>query len=91
MIFSRGKKNPCAPTCPPLWMILPINIRYFPNNNQNLGRTFELYERNQNFKILDRLKAEFAKRTLNGSTFSIFLVSLASKLLKLIRIYLFGP
>ena len=87
MIFSRGKKNPCAPTCPPLWMIFPINIRYLPNNNQNLAWCFVLYERNRNFRIFDPLKAEFCKCTLNGSTFSIFLVPLASKLLKLIRIF----
>ena len=90
MIFSRGQKNPCAPTCLPLWMICPINIRYLPNNIQNLGRTFLLYERNRNFKILDPLKADIAKYTLNGSTFSIFLTLLASKSLKNIRIYLFS-
>ena len=51
VIFSRAKKNPCAPTCPQLLMVFPINISQNLKQSPKFGMYFLFKRRNRDFKF----------------------------------------
>ena len=87
VIFSQGKKNPCAPTCPQLLMDFLINVRSTETTASNLDRPFLLNWRNRDLKVLDLPKINISKSVLKESTFPTFLNAFASKICKNITSY----